>query len=114
MARRVPIKPKEKHLPTAQTLKSPAAPTNERRRSPRKPHVVEASLGSPTGGKPLKVTSVDLSKHGVGLSVAKPIAAGTFHVLNLGLGAQRIAGEVRVLSCRKEADGSYRVHAEFR
>jgi hypothetical protein len=104
-------------LPTVQTLKSTSAssvPASERRRSPRKPHVVEASLGSPTGGKPLKVTSVDLSKHGVGLSVAKPIAAGTFHVLNLGLGTQRIAGEVRVLSCRKEADGSYRVHAEFR
>lgn len=100
-------------MPTLQTLKPVSSAAPERRRSPRKPHVVEAFLGSPTGGKPLKVTSVDLSKHGVGLSVERPIAAGTFHVLNLGLGDQRIAGEVRVLSCRKEADGSYRVHAEF-
>ncbi len=87
--------------------------TADRRRSPRRAHVVEASLASPTGGKPLEVTGVDLSKYGVGLNVKKPIAANTFHILNLGLGAQRIVGEVRVLSCRKQSDGAYRVHAEF-
>jgi hypothetical protein len=74
---------------------------------------VEATLSSPTGGTPLGVTSIDLSRHGVGLSVKTPVAAGTFHVLSLGLGAQHIVSEVRILSCRKLADASFRVHAEF-
>jgi hypothetical protein len=85
----------------------------DRRRSPRRVHVVEASLVSPTGGPSMEVTGVDLSKYGVGLNVKKPIAAETFHILNLGLGAQKIVGEVRVVSCRKQRDGAYRVHAEF-
>jgi hypothetical protein len=92
---------------------SHASTESERRRSQRKPHVVEAYLASPTGGKKLGVSCVDVSKHGVRLKVAQPIATGTYHVLELGFDAQKRGGEVRILSCRREADGAYHVHAEF-
>ena len=95
------------------TQKSTVPISDERRRSPRREHVVDASITSPTGGPATEVTGVDLSKHGVGLSVGKAVAAGTFHILTLGLGAQRIVGEIRVVSCRKQGDSLYRVHAEF-
>src|SRR3954447_20219192 len=93
------------------TPKSTVPHSEERRRSARRAHIVEASITSPTGGPAIEVTGVDLSKHGVGLSVGKAVAAGTFHLLTLGLGAQRIVGEVRVVSCRKQGDLVYRVHA---
>jgi hypothetical protein len=95
------------------TPKPPMAKPDERRRTPRREHVVEASITSPTGGPAIEVTGVDLSKHGVGLSVGKVIPPGTFHILTLGLGAQRIVGEIRVVSCRKQGDSLHRVHAEF-
>lgn len=85
----------------------------DRRRSPRRPHVAEAQLTSPTGGTPVDMKSVDLSRHGVGLSIQKPLATGTFHILKLGLGTQKIETEVRILSCDRAVDGSYRIHAEF-
>ena len=102
-------------MPTNQIVmkKSAGSKSDERRRSPRQEHVVEASIMSPTGGPAIEVTGVDLSKHGVGLNVGKAIASGTFHLLTLGLGAQRIVGEIRVVSCRKEGDSVFRVHAEF-
>ena len=102
-------------MQTRQTVTpEPKPPKSEdRRRSSRKPHVVEATITSPTGGPAVEVTGVDLSKHGVGLSVGKVVPAGTFHILTLGLGAQRMVGEIRVVSCRKQGDCLYRVHAEF-
>ena len=102
-------------MPTALPVKPkyPVPQNPDRRRSPRRPHAVEASISSPTGGPAIGVTGVDLSRHGVGLSVAKPITAGTFHTLTLGLGAQRIVGEIKIISCRKQADATYRVHAQF-
>lgn len=85
----------------------------ERRRSPRRPHVAEAFLSSPTGGNRTEVSSFDVSKHGVGITLKSPIAAGTFHLLQFGVGDQKIATEVRILSCQREPDGSFRAHAEF-
>jgi hypothetical protein len=85
----------------------------ERRRSDRRPHVVEAFLSSPTGGSRLPVTSIDLSKHGVALDINKPIATGMFQVLELGIGQQKMITEVRILSCREETSGCFRVHATF-
>ena len=92
-------------------LRVPSQP--ERRRSRRRPHVVGAFLFSPTGGSKIAVASVDLSKHGIRLSVREPIACGTYHRLELGMGEQQTASEIRILSCRKEPDGTYHVHAEF-
>jgi hypothetical protein len=97
----------------ASTLAKASDKSEERRRSDRRPHVVEAFLSSPTGGSRLAVTSIDLSKHGIALDVKKPIATGMFQVLELGIGPQKMITEVRILSCREEADGCFRVHAAF-
>ena len=59
------------------------------------------------------MTSIDLSKHGVALDIKKPIATGMFQVLELGIGSQKMITEVRILSCREELDGCFRVHAAF-
>lgn len=102
-------------MPVSPTLKprTPVPHSPERRRSPRRPHVVEASLTSPTGGPAVQVTGFDLSRHGVGLTVPRIFPPGTFHLLTLGLGAQRIVGEIKVVSCRKQPDSTYRLHASF-
>ena len=86
---------------------------DERRRTERQAHVSEAFLSSPTGGSRLKVSSIDLSRHGIGLSLGKPIASGTYHVLELGMGPQRMVSEVRILSCHPNEDGTFSVHAAF-
>jgi hypothetical protein len=96
--------------PTITTSKKVA---EERRRSDRRPHLAEAFLSSPTGGSRIEVTSLDLSKHGIGLSVKRPIPTGTYQMLELGVGCQKIASEVRILSCRPTPDGSFHVHATF-
>jgi hypothetical protein len=98
-------------MASAPTIPSKVA--EERRRSDRRAHVVEAFLSSPTGGSRLEVSSIDLSKHGIGLCLKKPIAAGTFQVLELGIGPQKMVTEVRILSCRPQAEGGFHVHAMF-
>lgn len=98
-------------VPTSLATKTGATP--DRRRSERRPHAVEAFLSSPTGGDRIEVSSIDLSRHGVGLRLPIPIASGTFKALELGLGSQRMVTEVRILSCRQDKDGSFRVHAAF-
>src|SRR5581483_11722436 len=80
----------------------------ERRRSVRRPHTAEAFLSSPTGGQRNEVACFDLSKHGVGLTLTTDIPAGTFHLLELAVGEQKIATEIHVLSCNRQADGSFR------
>ena len=85
----------------------------ERRRSPRRPHTAHAVIASPTGGRRTEVACFDLSKHGVGLTLTTHIPAETFHVLELGLGEQKIVTEIHVLSCHRQDDGTFRVHAEF-
>jgi len=49
----------------------------------------------------------------VALDIRKPIATGMFQVLELGIGQQKMITEVRILSCREEANGCFRVHAAF-
>ena len=98
---------------TSTTVFPPRTQHPDRRRSPRRPHVVQAVIASPTSGERLEIMSVDISSHGVGLRLADPIASGTFHVLELGLGPQQIVTEVRIVSCERQEDGSYRAHAAF-
>ena len=86
---------------------------HERRRSQRRPHTAQAFVSSPTGGGRTEVACFDLSKHGVGLTLTTHIPAGTFHRLELGLGEQKIVTEIHVLSCQRQDDGTFRVHAEF-
>jgi hypothetical protein len=85
----------------------------ERRRSPRRPHRVAGALCSPTGGGRIEVFSVDVSRHGICLTLRRPIAGGTFHRLELASEAGRPAREVRILSCNPQHDGAFHVHAEF-
>ena len=72
-----------------------------------------AVVSSPTGGNRIEVVSMDLSRHGVRLSVNRPIASGTYQRLEMGDDTPRVIREVRILSCRSQSDGSFHVHAEF-
>jgi len=94
-------------------LSTPSGKSEERRRSQRRPHIVEAFLSSPTGGNRLEGTAIDLSKHGIALDVNRPIATGTFQRLEMGAGPQKTVREVRILSCRQESNGTFRIHATF-
>ena len=87
----------------------------ERRRSPRKPHIVEAWLASPTASDPadrLEVNALNLSRHGIALEMPVAIPVGTYYRLQVGMGRQRITAEIRVISCRS-GDASHYVGAEF-
>lgn len=91
-------------------------PEKDRRRSERRPLVVEAWLASPTATDPLdrrEVTSVNVSRHGVAFDHRTPMPVGTFHVIDLAMGEQRLLCEVRVMSCRRLDDGMYEIGAEF-
>ena len=99
----------------------PAAPAGprlaeDRRRTGRKPTECAAWIASPTPGKgeePLDVTAVNLSRHGVLFTADRPLPAGTYHRVKIALGEQEIAGEMRVLHCRRDADGRYDIGGEF-
>jgi hypothetical protein len=100
------------------TLQS--APTRgagfDRRRSPRAPHVAEAWLSSPTSTADedrLDAMSIDLSRHGAGFELACPLPEGTFWVLELAVGDQKLTSEVRVANCRKNDTGLYEIGVEF-
>lgn len=88
----------------------------DRRRSLRKPHVAEAWIVSPTATRPeekIEVTSMNVSRHGVGFELPSPLATGAFYVMEIGVGDQRLLSEVRIISCRKLEMGTYEVGAEF-
>ena len=87
----------------------------DRRRSTRRPHVAEAWVASPTATRPddkLEVTALNLSRHGVAFELPEPLPEGSFYVVEIGVGDQRLSSEVRIISCRK-VDGVYEVGAEF-
>lgn len=89
---------------------------NDRRRSDRKPYVMEAWVASPTAPNPAdrnEVTSVNLSRHGVAFESQNPLAEGTYYMLEMGIGEQRIQSEVRIISCRKNTNGRHEIGAEF-
>ena len=93
----------------------PAAP-DPRRRTQRYPHVVEAWISSPTAKDPterIEVESMDLSRHGVGFESDQPVPPGTFFIMEIGVGSQRLISEIRVAYCRPIDSGRYHVGAEF-
>jgi hypothetical protein len=88
----------------------------ERRRSERKPHVVEAWISSPTAIKETdreEVTAVNLSRHGLGFESQRPLPVSTFHVIDIAMGEQRIRTEIRIISCRSGGNGRSEIGAEF-
>jgi hypothetical protein len=101
---------------------APSAPAHrsalekDRRRSERTPLVVEAWLSSPTATDPSdgeEVTSVNVSRHGVAFDRRKALPVGTFHILDIKMGEQRMRSEIRVMTCRPLPDGTFEIGAEF-
>jgi hypothetical protein len=96
---------------------SPVAETQKdnRRRSERKPYVVEAWLSSPTAKNPKdrhEVVGVNISRHGIAFELSMSVATGAYFVFEVGYGPQQLRSEVRILSCKKH-EGRYRIGAEF-
>lgn len=89
---------------------------SDRRRSVRVPHVVEAWISSPTDfekAEQQEVCSVNLSRHGVAFDNKKDVATGSFWIIEIGFGDQRMISEVRIVSCRERDPGVFEVGAEF-
>ncbi len=89
---------------------------DDRRRSARVPHVAEAWVCSPTDfdlEKKIEVRAVNLSRHGVAFDVDSDMATGSFKMIEIGIGDQRVRTEVRIISCRQTEDGHFEVGAEF-
>lgn len=94
----------------------PIIAISERRRSERKPYVVEAFIISPTATdlrERREVTSVNLSRHGIAFDFDEPLPKKTYFRMEIGIGEQRMVTEVRIVSCRPIEDGLYQVGAEF-
>jgi hypothetical protein len=88
----------------------------ERRRSPRKPHVMEAWISSPTAkdrSQRVEVTAIDLSRHGVSFNSITPMPVRAYFIIEIGLGQQNIVCEVRTITCQAIENGLFRVGAEF-
>jgi hypothetical protein len=88
----------------------------DRRRSPRNPRTCEAWIRSPTSLNAedrRAVGSVALSKHGVDFNSATPVVPGTFYQMEIRLDGQVLCREVRILHCRRDEAGGFRVGAEF-
>ncbi len=97
--------------------KTPVADGADRRRSERKPLVMEAWICSPTAtdraAEREEVMSMNLSRHGVGFTAARKLPVGSFYIFEVGVGAQRLVSEVRIVSCRELTTGRHAIGAEF-
>jgi hypothetical protein len=92
------------------------SPRSNRRRSERKPYVVEAWLASPTAKDPKdrhEVVGVNISRHGVAFELPVAVPTGAYFIFEVGYGTQQLKSEVRILSCTKH-ENRYRIGAEFR
>lgn len=91
--------------------------SKDRRRSDRAPKVLDAWICSPTATNRAEerevVTSVNLSRHGVAFVLEHSVPTGAFYIIDIAMGGQQVASEVRIISCRKAEDGRYEVGAEF-
>lgn len=103
--------------PLPEPFPSDSLVADERRRTARRPNVCEAWVRSPTEPDEAKseVLALDLSRHGVGFESPRPLAEGCFYWLEIGIGDQKIAREVRVASCEESegTPGAFRIGAEF-
>ena len=89
-----------------------AAAVDERRRSERYPYVVEAWLSNDSTA-PIELKTANLSRHGVRLTLERPLNVGEFFTIEIGVGRQALLSEVRIVSCFATEDGLYDVGAEF-
>src|SRR3954465_13448514 len=90
---------------------------DERRRSNRQEHVVQAWIVSPTAKDPAaerqEVKSVNVSRHGVAFSLSRPMPLRAFYLMDLAIGDQHIKNEIRIVSCRQVKPNHYEIGAEF-
>lgn len=101
---------------TATSFKKHRPIADERRRSSRVPHIIEAWLWSPTAKETndrMEAVSINLSRNGVGFCVPRSLPTGAYYVIQIGFGDQKLISEVCVLSCRQIPEGLYEVGAEF-
>jgi hypothetical protein len=96
------------------------APRNEeatgagRRRSERKPYIIEGWLARPNNpADEIEVIALNVSAHGIAFKLPKQLELGEFFAMEIGLGDQRMISEVRVVSCRPCDGGMFDVGAEF-
>jgi hypothetical protein len=89
---------------------------NDRRRSGRVRHVVDAWIASPTDfdrSDGFEAKSLNVSRHGVGFETARELPAGSFWVIEIAMGEQQMSSEVRIVSCHAIDGGKYEIGAEF-
>ena len=92
---------------------TPDAKAN-RRRSDRRPYVAEAWLvAKDNPDSRTDVKTVNLSKHGIAFDLSKKADPGTFFLLEIGFGQQRLVAEIRIISCRAISEGIFEIGAEF-
>jgi hypothetical protein len=114
-----PLNPADMPNMMPDTLTKSASGTleDDRRRSERCPYVAEAWIWSPTSTDPadrIEVTSLNLSRHGLGFSMPTPLPTGSFHMVEIGVGPQRITSEIRIISCRWDEElQTHEIGAEF-
>lgn len=92
---------------------APAAHAN-RRRSERRPYIVEAWLVSKADPESrTEVKTVNLSRHGIAFDLDRKVTPGSFHLMEIGFGHQRLIAEVRIITCRGISEGIFEIGAEF-
>ena len=86
-----------------------------RRRHPREPHHVAATIQPATGNADVDeaVSVFNLSLGGAGIVVARRYAVGSVWRITLGNGPLFLNARMRVVSCRPRSDGKYDVGCEF-
>jgi len=86
----------------------------ERRRSERHGYIIEAWLGSASAGQEREeVATLNLSKHGVAFQLMRPVEVGTFHVLEISMGVQKLVSRVVIRRCQPVDNQFWDVGAEF-
>jgi hypothetical protein len=86
----------------------------ERRRSERHGYIIEAWLGSAISGQEREeVATLNLSKHGVAFQLTRPVEVGTFHVLEISMGVQKLVSRVVIRRCHPVDNQFWDVGAEF-
>lgn len=94
----------------------PHSVADERRRSARNPRDCQATIRSPTSPDATDqhaVGDVAFSRHGVDFHSNTPVTPGTFHQMEIRFAGQVLRREIRVLHCRRDETGGFRVGAEF-
>lgn len=96
---------------------TPAGFAVERRRSAREKKDLPAWLSAAAGSRSesgFNVTVLDLSLHGAGLAIDKPLTIGATHWMVVSGRSLRLSTRLQIVSCRPREDGhGYICGAEF-